>query len=57
MFNKVTLRSYSYLLHFLHLNFGEKWLLQLCPIVPCIVQKPQGILVKATWPQVQESTS
>jgi hypothetical protein len=45
MSNKVTLRSYSYFLHLLHLIFGEKWILQLCPkIVPSFFQKPQGLL-------------
>jgi hypothetical protein len=42
--HKVTLRSYSYFLHFLHLIFGEKWFLQLCPELPSFVKKPQGIL-------------
>jgi hypothetical protein len=42
--NKVILRSYSYLLHFLHLIFGGKWFPQLCPKLPRFVQKPQGIL-------------
>jgi hypothetical protein len=44
MSNKVTLRSYGYFLHFLHSIFGEKWFLQLCPKLPGIVQKSQGIL-------------
>jgi hypothetical protein len=44
MSNMVTLRSYSCYLHFLHLIFGEKWFLQLCPTLPSFVQKPQGIL-------------
>jgi hypothetical protein len=44
MFHKVTLRSYNYFLHFLHLIFGGKWILQLCPKLPSFVEKPQGIL-------------
>ena len=44
MFNKITLRSYSYILHFLHSIYGEKWFLHLYPKVPSFVQKPQGIL-------------
>jgi hypothetical protein len=42
--NKVTLRSYGYFFHFLHLIFGEICFLQLCPKLPNIVQKSQGIL-------------
>jgi hypothetical protein len=44
MSHKVTLRSYSYLLHSLHLIFWGKWFLQLCPKLPTFVEKPQGIL-------------
>jgi hypothetical protein len=51
MSHKVTLRSYSYFLHCLHLIFGEKWFLQLCPKLPNFVEKPQGILgvKKSKW--------
>jgi hypothetical protein len=44
MSHKVILRSYSCFLHFLHLIFGGKWFLQLCPKLPSFVEKPQGIL-------------
>jgi hypothetical protein len=44
MFNKVTLRSYSWFHYFLHLIFDKKWFLQLCPKLPSFVQKAQGIL-------------
>jgi hypothetical protein len=44
MSNKVTLRSYGYYLHFLHLIFEKKGFLQLCPKLPNFAQKPQRIL-------------
>jgi hypothetical protein len=44
MSHRVTLRSYSYFLQFLHLIFEGKWFLQLCPKLPSFVEKPQGIL-------------
>jgi hypothetical protein len=44
MSQKLALRLYGYLLHFLHLIFGKKQVLQLRPKLPRFVPKQLGIL-------------
>jgi hypothetical protein len=54
MSHKVTLRSYSYFLPFLHFIFGGKWVLQLCPKLPSFVEKPQEILGVKGEPSIKQ---